>query len=294
MVEEFIFYSKGEVLKNLKKDNLIVYVILNMIKRYKEHEIGATGAYLAYFFILSIFPFFIFLNALISRISFSPESIFITFSNVLPKEIMDILKNYLNYIKQGSSDSIFSFGIITTIFTSSKAFGAILLALNKSYKNEKRKSGIIEKLSSIFGTIFLGFSILFSFVILSIGNDFWVFLSNYFKLPMFFLKSWDFFKWIIIFLSLLASLGLLHFIIPNERVRFKQIIPGTIFSIVTWTLMSFGFSFYVKHFSSYSVIYGSLGAIIILLLWLYLTGVLIVLGAELNHILIERKQEKLN
>lgn len=278
-------------MKKFKTNNTFFYVIANMLKRYKEHEVGATGASLAYFFILSIFPFLIFLNALISLINLSPEFISGNFSTVLPQEVVEIINYYLDYIKKSPSKGLFSFGIITTIFTASKAFSGVLTALNKAYKNTV-KSGIHHMFISIVGTVIFGISILVSIIIISIGNDFWIFLSNYFNLPSFFMKSWDYLKWLIVFISLFFSLGFIHYIIPNEKIKFKQTIPGTVFSISMWLIISYAFTYYVKNFGSYSAVYGPLGAIIILLLWLYLTGVIMVMGGELNHILIEKKLSK--
>lgn len=278
-------------MKKFKTNNTFFYVIANMLKRYKEHEVGATGASLAYFFILSIFPFLIFLNALISLINVSPEFISGNFATVLPDEVVEIINYYLDYIKKGPSKELFSFGIITTIFTASKAFSGVLIALNKAYKNTV-KSGLHHIFVSIVGTVIFGISILVSIIVISIGNDFWIFLSNYFNLPGFFMKSWDYLKWLIVFVALFFSLGFIHYIIPNEKIKFKQTIPGTVFSISMWLIISYAFTYYVKHFSTYSAVYGPLGAIIILLLWLYLTGVIMVMGGELNHILIEKKLAK--
>lgn len=274
------------------KNNKFIYIILSMIKRYGEHEVGATGASLAYFFILSIFPFLIFLNALLSIIDFSPEKLPTAFYDIVPREIIGLMQNYVSFIKANTSKGLFSFGIIATIFSASKGIGGVFKALEKSYDSINRKSGLYKQIESILATAIFGISILLCFITMSIGNGFWVFLSNYFDLPSFFLNSWNYVKWVIAFFTLFTSLGLLHYIIPEDKIGFKNIIPGTIFSIFTWISISYIFTYYIKNFSKYSEIYGSLGSIIILLLWLYLTGVVIVMGGELNHILVEIKEKE--
>ena len=275
--------------EKLKDNNKLVYILSSMMERYREHEVGASGASLAYFFVLSIFPFLIFLNALISLFDFSPDIMPLAVYDVLPKEIIQLMEGYLRFIKTNSPKELFSFGIIATILSASKAFGGILKALEKSYKNSERKSDLLHHLESVAATALFGLSILISFITMGIGKGFWMFLSEHLPLPAFFLASWNYIKWLIVFSTLLLSLGLLHFIIPNPKIRFRNIIPGTLFSILTWVSISYIFTYYINNFSRYSEIYGSLGTIIILLLWLYLTGIVIVMGGELNHILLERR-----
>lgn len=258
-----------------------------MLRRFEEHEVGQAGAQLAYFFILSIFPFLIFLNALIGLLRISPDMIIQTFADVIPPEVSRILSTYIESLNQRSSTGLFSFGIITTVMSSSKAFDSLLHTLKKAYGNEKKPSGIYKKLTSIVLTLSLGGSILLSMITLAIGRDFWIFLSHYFNLPQGFVESWVYLKWIIIFTALIVTLSGMHFFIPDVRPKFRHIVPGTIFTIIVWIFVSALFSFYVKNFASYSVIYGSLGAMIILLLWLYLTGIIIVTGGELNAVLID-------
>lgn len=265
----------------------LIYIVKEMVHRFSVHEVGHAGAQLAYFFILSIFPFFIFLNALIGLLHFSPEMVTNSLGDVAPPEVSRILQNYIRFLNARPSTGLFSFGIITTVLSSSKAFDSLVYTLKKSYKNKENKSGISKKLFSILLTLLLGATILLSLVTLAIGRDFWLFLSNYFSLPPSFVESWTYLKWLIVFGTLFLALGILHFFVPDKRPKLRQIVPGTLFSIFAWVGFSVVFSYYVKNFAKYSAIYGSLGAIIILLLWLYLTGVIIVMGGELNAILME-------
>lgn len=265
----------------------LIYILKEMAHRFSVHEVGHAGAQLAYFFILSIFPFFIFLNALIGLLNFSPEMVSDSLGDVAPPEVSRILQNYIRFLNARSSTGLFSFGIITTILSSSKAFDSLVYTLKKSYKNKEETSGISKKLFSILLTLLLGATILLALITLAIGRDFWLFLSNYFSLPQSFVESWNYLKWLIVLGTLFLALGSLHFFVPDKRPRLRQIIPGTLFTIFAWVGFSIIFSYYVKNFAKYSAIYGSLGAIIILLLWLYLTGVIIVMGGELNAILME-------
>lgn len=275
-------------MKKNRTQNSIFTVLKSMFHRFEEHEVGQAGAQLSYFFILSIFPFLIFLNALIGLLHISSDMVVHTFSDLIPPEVSNILNSYIESLNRKSSTGLFSFGIITTVLSSSKAFDSLLHTLKKAYGNEKKPPGIYKKLTSIVLTLSLGFSILLSMLTLAIGRDFWLFLSHYFRLPVGFVESWLYLKWLLIFTSLIITLSGIHFFIPDVRPKFRHIVPGTVFTIVAWLCVSFLFSYYVNHFASYSVIYGSLGAIIILLLWLYLTGIIIVMGGELNAVLIEQ------
>lgn len=279
-------------LENLKNRNSFFYIVINMIERYNAHEVGATGASLAYFFILSIFPFLIFLNALIATIDFTPEKMPPSFYELIPKEIIRIIQGYLRYIETNSTVELFSFGIVATIFSASKGISGMLKALEKSYNNVGRKPGFFKFMQGIIGTAIFGLAILVCFISISIGNEFWVFLSRFFVIPDMILISWDYIKWFIIFFTLFLGLGFVHLTIPDKKIDFKKIVPGTLFSIVSWISISYFFTFYITHFSSYTEIYGSLGSIIVLLLWLYLTGVIIVMGGELNQILLDMQKKE--
>ena len=93
----------------------------------------------------------------------------------------------------------------------------------------------------------------------------------------------------IVLLDLFVMLAFMYYFVPNRKMKWRNVLPGTVFSVVGWIILTLGFSFYINHFGRYSLIYGSLGAIIVLMLWLYLVGILLVLGGELNDIVEELK-----
>lgn len=117
------------------------------------------------------------------------------------------------------------------------------------------------------------------------GKDIIMPIVDFFGISDFFVNLWIYMRWVIVFSILFITIALLYTFVPYNNLGFKEAIPGTIFSTLSWSLVSYGFAIYVNNFGNYSAVYGSLGAIIILMIWLYITGIILIVGGELNHIL---------
>lgn len=270
-------------------DNKLVYVLKSLIGRFLSHNISQTGGQLAFFFLLSVFPFAIFLNALIGSFNFSEAEIVDTLSAFLPQEIVGVINTYVQYISENQHVSLLSIGLIVTLFSASRAIRSLNYAINKAYRVDKPRGMIGDFFLSVVLTFGIGVAIILSLLLLTIGKNMMAWLSARFDFLLIPLAVLDNLRWVIVLLDLFIMLAFMYYFVPNRKMKWRNVLPGTIFSVVGWITLTLGFSFYINHFGRYSLIYGSLGAIIVLMLWLYLVGILLVLGGELNDIVEELK-----
>ncbi len=240
------------------------------------------GAQLTYYLILAIFPFLIFLVAMISFTPLSPDEILRSLQRFLPQSSHDTIRSTLIEIQQARSQTLLSFGMMGTIWSASKGVDAIMKALNKAYDEEETRRYYQVKGISVLFTLALAVSIALTFFLLILGE--WVGnqMFAFFSIPDSFDALWGAGKYAIPLAVLALVFVSLYKYIPNCRLTFKEVLPGAAFSTCGWIVTSLFFSFYVNNFGSYTKTYGSLGGVIVLLIWLYLSSVIIVLAGEIN------------
>jgi len=269
---------------------LPAFITKKLWRRFLDHQIAYTGGQLAYFFILSIFPFFIFFNAVVASLDIPPSAAITFFEPFFPEQIVSLIASYIEYISSGSTVTLLSFGIILALFSASKSVRSLIHAFDLAYGVKKPRNFLVNTLFSML-YIFL-FAILFvaCIIIVALGNDFITETLSGIVIPFAFLDLISFLRWILMSAVLFCVLSLVYKFIPSVHVRFSDTIPGTIFSMVAFLVLTSLFSFYVNNLMSSLSLYGSLSAIILLMFWLYFAGIIILLGAELNKIVSDIKR----
>lgn len=257
-----------------------------LIDGIKEDEVPATGGQLTYFLILSIFPFLIFFLNILSYTSIAQEEILESFLIILPTETQILLKGIVKEIVGYSSETLLSVGIILTLWTGSLGITAIIRAINKAYDvKKKRPYWKLKGLAMIF-TVALAILLIIVLSMLVFGEIIGNKIFSIFGATHIFYNIWELFRVIIPLLSMIIIFALLYKFSPTPEeglnIRFTETLPGAIFATIGWLAASMIFSFYVNNFGNYSKTYGSLGGIIILLIWLYIASIMIILGGEIN------------
>lgn len=266
------------------QNKILPFMIEEIVSRFRYHNISAYGAQLAYFFLLSLFPFLIFLIAILSHFSISLDGAFDVFAKVAPKEAIIIINDYVKAFLPTRSINVLSVSILATIWSASRAINALINGLNNAYEVQETRGFLRKRILAMLFTILVAFSIVLALTIPNMGMDFLLWLSKFVGLTNFVIKLWYYLRWLIIIFILFLVLGSLYLVAPNIKLRFKEIIPGTIFAIFGWIAISLGFSYFVNNFRNYTIVYGSLTAIIVLMIWLYLSGVILIVGGEMNSL----------
>ena len=165
-------------------------------------------------------------------------------------------------------------------------------ALNRSYFTEETRSFIVARGMSIVFTIMLIAVFIVALVLPIFGQQIGVVAFSFFGMENDFLNLWSHLRWIIPPVLIFLVFSIVYWIVPNLKVQLKSVLPGALFATVGWIVTSLGFSYYVSSFGNYSKTYGSIGTIIVLMMWLYFSAIILMLGGQLNAVMTERAEAK--
>lgn len=267
--------------------------VQDVFLRIQRVEISALGAQLAYFFLLSFFPMLIFLVTLLPYLNLETDLVYATLVNVMPDEVYRLIEHTLNEILSNRNGSLLSIGVIGTIWSASKGINALFRALNKAYDTDGRV-GIVNRGLSLLFTVALVVVVGVALVLPVFGQQIGQFLFSIVGVEEQFLTFWHKIRWTMPLLLVFFVLVGLYWFIPNTdpRQKIMGVWPGAVFSTLAWLVLTYGFSFYISNFGNYSATYGSIGGVIILMLWLYFTGMMLIFGAVLNATMQKRALQK--
>ncbi len=275
----------GNILENLKRKKTIKFID-QLAYRFSKNYVVGSGAQLTYFLILSIFPFLIVLLNILSYTPLAREDVISNMIRFLPYDIQLIIEGFVNDIVSSSSQGLLSIAAIGGIWTASSGVKAIIRAINSAYDYTENRSFIKMKAISIIFTVALLLLVLIVFLTLIAGQVVGYMLFDVVGLGDFFSTLWNNLRFIIPLLFMIVFFALLYKYSPNvknnEKIKFVSTLPGAIFTTIGWIVTSLLFSYYVSNFGSYAITYGSLGGVIILLVWLFISSIIIVLGGEIN------------
>jgi membrane protein len=255
---------------------------------------GLAGQ-LAYFTLLSLFPFLLFLVALAGLVIDDPESVLRTLTErmqgVLPRDAVGLLADYIDRTLRGASSSVLLLGILATLWSGWAAADAMIKAINRAYELQETRPW--WRLWGISVLMILGFVLVIAtlaFVVF--GPEVGGYVQSLTGLPDAFLSLWGILRWVLAFLAVTLAHDLLYYLAPNARIPFKWITPGGLAATVLILVSSAALNLYVVNFARYNQIYGQVGAIIVLMVWLYSTGLMVLIGAEMNAVLTRMAEER--
>ncbi len=268
--------------------NRFVYLIKRMAYRYFADGIPQAAAELSYFLLFSLFPLLMFINSVLARLDISRETIQPVL-DMLPQSLRELIISYLDQLSLSPSISLMVTGVLLTLYFLSRAVRSMMRTVNDIYHVEVSR-GILKDVLISFG-ITGGFlvSVVCSFILMVVGRTILRVLPHLIPVPKAVLAlTHDTGFWLMLAFIFLFLL-LFNKVVPNLDLKFREIWPGALFSLVSWILVSWAFSFYVDNMASYSVLYGSLAAIIVLMLWLYIVSMILLMGTQLNHTIVAMK-----
>ncbi len=242
------------------------------------------GAAVAFFLLMALVPLLMVTSAMLSALPIPDlfPKLLDMMALLVPPDALVMVKTVLHSILTAHPARIVSIGILSYLWAASGSFSSIIEALNIAYDVPVARPWWRDRLQALLLTFVCGGLALVSLFCAIAGPEFIHFLSYLLPVPAVFAAIWPPIRIALIFSTFVANVMLLYTLGPNRRVSFRSSLPGASLAVGIWFLGSLGLNFYIRHFSNYSATYGSLGAIIILMLWLYLTSVSILVGAELN------------
>ena len=247
-----------------------------------EDNVTGRAAELAYYFLLALFPLLIFLLSLVSFIPSAQETIFTWLSRLMPQDAMRIIDDWVETVFSTRSGGLLSFGIIFTLWAASTGMAALMDALNSAYEVKEGRPFWKARLVALGLTVAICVLVIGGAALITFGDQFARWLAAWLGVGDQFGIIWPFIRYLLGLCMLIVGLGAIYYFAPNARQRWKWITPGAVFAVVTFVAVSYLFSLYLRFAPSYDATYGSLGAVIILMLWLYLMGLIVFIGAEIN------------
>lgn len=262
-----------------------------------DHSVSKNAAALAYYLLFALFPLLIFFSNLLGNLDFDIFSIVHTLDRFLPDAVVNIVESYLEYVSLNSSRTLMWFSLVFSVWFPLRAVKGLMDDVRRAYELPLPKNPFKYFIRQfIFTVVFLCVLIL-TFVLSTVGERLLFFLDriipeNIFSISDSYIVLWQYLRFIIIALLMLGAIGILYLVSLDKRQKLKTVLPGILSAAVFWVILSIGFSYYVENFANYSVIYGTLGAIIVLLIWLYMTALILILGAELNSAIDKVQKEE--
>jgi membrane protein len=260
------------------------------IKKINTDQVGTRSAALSYYFILALFPMLLFLVSLVGVIagpgSHFRETILSSVGRLAPGSASDLIHRVVNQTLKSGSGIKVAAGIVGALWAASGGIGAIIVSLNVIYQTNETRPWWKQKLTVVGLTLALAGLIILALVLVLYGGKLGGVLANDVGLGSAFGLAWKVLRWPVAFAAMLLSYSLVYYYGPNLEVRrWYWVTPGAAVGVALWLLASLGFRIYLRFFNTYSATYGSLGAVIILLLWLYITGFAILVGGQVNWVI---------
>lgn len=266
-------------------------VIVGTVQDIANNHIFSFAASLSYYFVMAFFPALIALAAIVAYLPIPNlfNTIISTIARVVPPESMGLIRYVVSDVITPSRGALLSFGLVGTLWTCSSGFAEIIEALNVAYD--------IPETRSLWKTRLLAFELIFitgtlvtlAFAFMIVGPRFGEFLARYLGLSWAFAMIWPVLRYVLAVSFTIVAVVQLYLVAPNLKQRFASCLPGAVVAVVGWILLSDALSLYFRAFAHLNKTYGVLGGGVALLTWLYWSGFLILLGAELNSEIIQQR-----
>lgn len=252
-----------------------------------KDDVFGRAAQLAYYLLFSIFPMLLFLAALLAFLPIPGlmDSLLGYLSRVLPPEAYKMLSGTAVEVLQHQRPGLLSIGLAVTLWSSSSAMAALIGSLNVAYNVQEHRPWWKQRLLAIFLTIGLAVFTIMALALIFFGGSIGESIALVYGFGSAYHVFWNIAQWPLLIVFVLLGVDLVYYLAPNLPLRWRWITPGSVFALICWIAISYGLRFYLGRFSNYNATYGSIGGVMVMMLWLYLTGLVILIGGEINSTL---------
>lgn len=249
-----------------------------------EDEVTDRAAALAYYFLFALFPALLFLTSLLGMLPLQGlmERLIAYAQQAMPGDAASIVQRTLTEIQAGARGGLLSFGALAALWAGSNGMASVITALNAAYGVEDPRPWWKRRLLSIALTFGFALFIISALVLIVFGPRIGVTVASQLGLGGVFTLTWNILNVPVVIFFVLVGIALVYYFAPATKQHWRWVTPGSVVGLVLWLAMSYGLRVYVSHFADYGATYGSIGGVILLMLWLYLTGVALLVGAEIN------------
>jgi membrane protein len=274
----------------LQKIEKMVLFFLSFSKRITEDRVNVYAAQAAFFIVISSVPFLMMVTSLLHYVMpLSQEQMLELGREVLPIALRSYAEQIIRELYTQTSIPLLSVTAISILWAASKSIYALMQGLNEIYHSKETRNGVELRLGALVNTLLLMAILIASLLLLVFGRQLHALLKEALPAVSGILNSLYLFRSLWCVLLMILVFSLMYKVLPNIRTGFWDQLPGALFTTVIWLLYSFFYAFYIDHFSNFSFTYGSLAAIVFMMLWLYSCMKIILIGGEINMYLAERR-----
>ena len=267
-------------------------IVIKLVSDIGEGHFFSFAAALSYYFLLALFPALIAFATLVGYLPIPHlvNTIVGAMAHVVPPESMGLVRRVVADVVSRNHAALLSFGLLGALWTCSSAFSTMIEALNLAYNASETRSFWKTRLLTVELTFLIGIIVTIAFAFLAVGPHFGRYLAATIGLSRAFVASWPFLQHVVAALLMVLGVEGLYFMAPNVKHGFLASLPGSVFAVAGWMALSDGLSFYFQKFDHLNKTYGVLGGGIALLVWLYWSGFVILIGAAMNAEIIRLKK----
>ena len=247
---------------------------------YENDAVADNAAALAYYFVFSLFPFLFFLTTLTAYVPYirrSVDTILARAHAILPEQALGLIEK--------PRPKLLTIGLLATLYSASRGVDALRKTLNLAYDVKESRKWWRTELDAFGMTIGGALLVLISIALLTAGGAAGFWLASHLGIAHEYVFIWSWLRWPVTAVVMMFCAALAYYLLPDVKQDFKFITPGSVIGTLIWLVGTWGFSQYAAHFGSYNVTYGSIGGVIVLLTWFYISGFIFMMGGEMNAII---------
>lgn len=281
--------------RNCKRSkNSLLDTLIYLFIKVKRDDIFALASQLAYYLVLSFFPFLIFLITLIGFSNLDSTEVLDGLSKILPNSVYELTSSTVVEVVDYQHTGLLGVSIILMVWSASSAFRAVIKGVNKAYEVTEKRSFIKILIIGMISVLALALTVMCTLAMLVFGDLIGYYLMKLLPFEHVLNFIWNILRYIVIIIMMILVFATIYKVAPSRKVKFKNTLPGAIIATLGWLIASLGFSYYVNNYANYSRIYGSLGAIFVLMTWLFITSMIFIFGVEVNSVLERNKNRTTN
>jgi membrane protein len=258
-----------------------------LYRRMSDNAATDRAAQLSYYFLFAMFPFLFFLVTLAAYLPVKGvlDDLIARFGPFMPEQVLDIVQHQLTVLTTQQRPNLMTVGLALTLWSASRGVDALRTSLNLSYDVKESRPWWKTQCIALLITVCTSALMLVAFAALAVGGNVGFWIADHLGLDRFWAQLWEWLRWPITALGVMLVAALLYYFLPDVKQEWRFITPGALMGTALWLLVSWGFTYYAENFGSYEKVYGSIGGAIVLLTWLYLSGLIFVVGGEINALL---------
>jgi membrane protein len=255
--------------------------------RLEADAVLTHAAAMSFFMVFALFPAFLFVVALLGLLPLAGilDRLLSYTSQVLPPDAASLVDKTLVQLRQGASSPLLSLGAGAALWAASSGMVAVINALNVAYRVGEPRPWWRRRLVAVALTVGLTIFMATALVLVVFGGWLGGTIATVLGLGAFFTTAWPVLHWVAVVCCVTLGVALVYRYAPAQPLTWRWLGPGSVFAVLAWLATSVGLRVYVAHFDSYNATYGSIGGMILLMLWLFLSNVALLVGAEINSVL---------